>query len=81
LPAETGPYRVITQLGVLGFDDVSKEMMLLSVHPGINIDDVVENTGFKLIIPGNVSTTEPPTSEELKLLREEIDPSGIVIGK
>ena len=81
LPAETGPYKVITQLGVLGFDDVSKEMMLLSVHPGVTVDDVVENTGFKLIIPDDISTTEPPTSEELKLLREEIDPSGIVIGK
>ncbi len=81
LPAETGPYRVITQLGVLGFDDESKEMMLLSVHPGVTVEDVVENTGFKLIIPDNVSTTEPPTSDELRLLREEIDPSGIVIGK
>ena len=81
LPAETGPYRVITQLGVMGFHEETKEMMLLNVHPGITIDEVVENTSFKLIIPENVSTTSPPTSEELQLLREEIDPSGIVIGK
>ena len=81
LPAETGPYRVITQLGVMGFHEESKEMMLLNVHPGITVDDVVENTSFKLIIPENVPTTSPPTSEELQLLRTEIDPSGIVIGK
>lgn len=81
LPAETGPYRVITQLGVMGFHDESKEMMLLNVHPDVTVDDVVENTGFKLIIPEKVPSTSPPTSEELQLLREEIDPSGIVIGK
>ena len=81
LPAETGPYRVITQLGVMGFHEESKEMMLLNVHPGVSIDDVVENTSFKLIIPEKVSITSPPTGRELQLLREEIDPSGIVIGK
>lgn len=81
LPANTGPYRVITQLGVMGFHEESKEMMLLRVHPGITIDEVVKNTSFKLIIPDKVGETEPPTEEELRLLREEIDPSGIVIGK
>jgi acyl CoA:acetate/3-ketoacid CoA transferase beta subunit len=81
LPADTGPYRVISQLGVLGFHEETKEMMLQSVHPGISIEDVVENTSFKLVIPDQVSTIAPPTNEELKLLRKEIDPSGIVIGK
>ena len=81
LPAETGPYRVITQLGVMGFHEESKEMMLLNVHPGVSVDDVVENTSFKLIISEKVSITAPPTGRELQLLREEIDPSGIVIGK
>ena len=81
LPADTGPYRVITQLGVMGFNEESKEMMLLNVHPGVNVGEVVEKTSFKLIIPEKVPTTSPPTSEELKLLRTEIDPSGIVIGK
>ena len=81
LPAETGPYRVITQLGVMGFHEETKEMMLLNVHPGVTVDDVVENTSFKLIIPENVPATSPPTDKELQLLRDEIDPSGIVIGK
>lgn len=81
LPAETGPYRVITQLGVMGFHSLSKEMMLLSVHPGVKINEVVNNTGFELLIPEKIDTMMAPTDEELELLREEIDPSGIVIGK
>ena len=80
LPTETGPYRVITQLGVMGFDEETKEMMLLQVHPGVTIDEVIENTGFVLLI-GDVRETAAPSDEELRLLREEIDPSGIVIGK
>ena len=80
LPTETGPYRVITQLGVMGFDKETKEMTLLQLHPGVTVDDVRENTGFELLI-GDVIETEAPTDEELRLLREEIDPSGIVIGK
>lgn len=80
LPADTGPFRVITQLGVMAFDQPSKWMSLLSVHPGVTVEDIVENTGFDLLIPDEVSTTEPPTEGELRLLREEIDPAGIVIG-
>jgi len=81
LPSNTGPYRVITQLGIMGFDDGSKRMKLLSVHPGVTVEDVLDNTGFDMIISEEVSTTEPPTVRELKLLREEIDPAGIVIRK
>ena len=81
LPSGTGPYRVISQLGVMGFDGESKRMELMSVHPGVTVEDVVENTGFELVIPNEVGTTEPPRAEELRLLREEIDPVGIVIGK
>jgi len=80
LPSGTGPSRVITQLGVMGFDDATKRMKLLSVHPGVTVDEVKENTGFELIIPPNVTTTEPPSEEELRLLREVIDPARIVIG-
>jgi glutaconate CoA-transferase subunit B len=81
LPRETGPYRVITQLGIMGFDQESKKMKLISVHPGVKVDDVIENTGFELLIQEKVGTTKPPEDKELRLLREEIDPYGIVIGK
>ena len=80
LPRGTGPYRVITQLGVLGFDEETKAMKLLSVHPGVSVEDVVNNTSFQLVMPRDVGVTQAPSAEELRLLREEIDPAGIVIG-
>jgi len=79
LPAGTGPYRVITQLGIMGFDEKTKRMMLLSVHPGMTVDQVKASTGFELIVPDKVSVTKPPTEKELEVLRTEIDPAGIVL--
>lgn len=79
LPAGTGPYRVITQLGIMGFDEKTKRMTLLSVHPDITVDQVKANTSFSLIMPDKVGVTEPPTEKELKTLRTEIDPAGIVL--
>ena len=49
-------------------------MRLAATHPGVTVQEVVENTGFELIIPENVPVNEPPSAEELRLLREEIDP-------
>jgi glutaconate CoA-transferase subunit B len=80
LPEGSGPYRVITQLGVYGFDEETKMMKLLAVHPGITTNEVRENSGFEIIIPDEVETTDPPTEEELRLLHE-IDPTGMSIGK
>ncbi len=80
LPRNTGPHRVITQLGVMGFDEETKRMKLVSIHPGVTIKDIVANTGFKLIIPEDVPPTESPNGEELRLLREELDPNKIVMG-
>ena len=80
LPKNTGPHRVITQLGVYGFDNDTKEMMLLSTHPNVSIEDIKENSSFELNIPVNVETSEEPSDQELKILRQ-IDPMKIVIGK
>ncbi len=79
LPEDTGPYRVVTQLGVLGFDDSTKRMKLIAVHPGVSVDDVKANTAFELLVPPDVSVTAPPTAEEIRLLHNEIDPSHFVI--
>lgn len=79
LPKGTGPYRVVTDLAVLGYEEKTKRMMLLSLHPDANIGQVIENTEFELIIPKKVDVTQPPTEKELKLLREEIDPTEIFI--
>lgn len=79
LPQGTGPYRVVTDLALMGFDDTTKRMNLLAVNPGISVEQVKENTGFELIIPEKVDDNEPPTREELRILREEIDPTGLYI--
>jgi len=80
LPADTGPYRVITQLGLYGFDEATRRLKLLAVHPGVTVEQIQENSEFEILIPEHVETTKPPTPEERRLLRE-IDPTGMAIGK
>jgi glutaconate CoA-transferase subunit B len=81
LPAGTGPYRVITQLGIYGFDEQSKRLKLISLHPGVSLEDVKANSGLEIIIPDKVGTSPEPSEECLRILRQEIDPAGIVLGK
>ena len=80
LPRGSGPYRVISQLGVYGFDKESKQMTLISLHPGVTIEQVRENSGFEILIPKGISMTSPPSQKELQIL-QNIDPAGMVIGK
>ena len=81
LPEGSGPYRVITQFGIYGFDVETKRLKLISLHPGVTIADVKENSSFEIIIPDKIETSPEPTEEHLRILREEIDPAGIVLGK
>jgi len=71
-----GPEFVFSNLAVLGFDEESKRMKLISLHPGVTLDEVKVNTGFELIIPNHIPTTEPPSVEEQELIRNVIDTSG-----
>jgi len=73
-----GPSLVVTNLCQMDFDQQTKRIRLAAVHPGVSVEQVLENSGFDLIVPKEVPTTELPTYEELKLLRE-IDPLGIYI--
>ena len=73
-----GPSLVVTNLCQMDFDPKTKRIRLATVHPGVSVQQVVENSGFELIIPQNVPTTELPTYEELELLKA-IDPKGIYI--
>src|SRR5215471_14436065 len=68
-----GMYRVVTDLGMLSFDEASKRMKLLALHPGITADQVQQNTGFELLIPADLPVTDPPTEKELAVLRH-LDP-------
>ncbi len=74
----SGPSLVVTNLCQMDFDPQTKRIRLAAVHPGVSVEQVLENSGFDLIVPKEVPTTELPTYEELKLLRE-IDPLGIYI--
>lgn len=74
-----GPSKVITDLAVMGFDEKTKQMRLETVHPGVSVEKVKDETGFELIISSQVQTTVPPTSEELRILREVVDPTGFFL--
>ncbi len=80
LPAGGGPYRVITQLGIYGFDAETKRLALLSLHPGVTVAEVQANSEFEIAIPAQVPFTALPTPEEQRILRE-IDPARMVLGK
>jgi len=73
LPPGTGPYRVVSNLALMGYHPETKLMMLLGTQPGITVENVIENTGFDLLIADEVVENPPPTPEELRVLREEVD--------
>jgi acyl CoA:acetate/3-ketoacid CoA transferase beta subunit len=68
---------VVSNLGVFDFADETRSMGLVSVHPGVTVDDVIAATGFELVIPDDVPDTRLPTAEELDLVRNVLDPSGM----
>ena len=65
--------RIVTNLGIMGFDEQTKALRLESLNPGVSTQEVVDNTGFELLIPERIPVTEPPREAELGLLRS-IDP-------
>ncbi|MEU5978969.1 CoA-transferase [Streptomyces sp. NPDC047315] len=72
--------RVVSDLGVFDFATPDRTMRLVSVHPGVTVADVRAATGFELAVPdddGDVPSTRQPTPEELRLIREVIDPDGL----
>ena len=79
LPANTGPMAVISTLATMGFDPGTCRMRLDALHPGVTVEQVVENTGFELLMADEIKENPPPTAEELRTLREEIDPTGLYI--
>src|SRR5512136_1498403 len=72
----SGPYRVITQQALFGFDEKTKRMKLLEVRPGFTVQQIQEMVEFELIIPPNVPEMAEPTEEDLHLLRDVIDAEG-----
>ncbi len=69
--------RVVSNLGVFDFATPDHRMRLASVHPGVTVEEVVANTGFELVIEGDVPETRAPSDEELGIIRERLDPAGL----
>lgn len=73
----SGPEVVVSNLGVYRFDPTTGEMFLASIHPGVTPEQVRESTGWDLRLTHRVEETPPPTDEELRIIREELDPEGV----
>ena len=71
-----GMFRVVTDLAIMGFDEQSKEMKVLSLHEGVSNEQVQDNTGFDLAFDDTVQTTQAPAPEELAVVRE-LDPASL----
>jgi acyl CoA:acetate/3-ketoacid CoA transferase beta subunit len=68
---------VVSNLGVFDFGTPDHSMRVRSVHPGVTVDEVQEATAFPLVVDGELTETRLPTEEELRLIREVIDPQGL----
>ncbi|MCK7628205.1 CoA-transferase [Streptomyces sp. RS10V-4] len=69
--------RVVSNLGVFDFATPDHRMRLVSLHPGVTVGEVRDATGFALALPDEVAYTREPTGEELRLIREVLDPRGL----
>ena len=65
----------------MGFEETTKRMQVESLHPGVTWEQVQDHTGFELLRAGAVVETAPPSEQELRILREEVDPDGYVVGR
>ena len=81
LPPNAGPYKVVTDCCVFGFNKETKEMEIESLHPGVTFNDVQNRCSFKINVRAGLkpAPTQEPTQKELEILRREIDPRGQVI--
>jgi len=73
-----GPSVVVTDLAVYGFNS-DGEMELRTIHPGATLDEVKATIGWEIRVPKKVAETLAPTTEELRLIREELDPTGAYV--
>jgi glutaconate CoA-transferase subunit B len=81
LPLGAGPHKIITDMGLMDFEPETKRMRVISINPGCSFKDLQDNCGFELLQAAKVAETEPPTEEELTILREEVDPYRYTVGR
>jgi glutaconate CoA-transferase subunit B len=75
-----GPKKVYTDLCVWDFDPETETMRVATLHDGVTRDDVVAECGFAVDFSPALHPTQPPSREELRLIREEIDREGLFLG-
>jgi glutaconate CoA-transferase subunit B len=71
-----GPTAIITDMGIFRFDKETREMTLVSLHPGCSVEAVQEQVGWQMRVADDLIETEPPSPEQLRIMREELDPAG-----
>jgi glutaconate CoA-transferase subunit B len=72
-----GPELMITDKAVLNFDNPEREMQLSELYPGVTLQDVQAEVGWPLRLAATIGKTAPPTNEEIRLIRDEVDPQGM----
>ncbi len=75
-----GPKWCVTPLCVMDFCPQTRHLRLRSLHPGVTLEQVQDQTGFELLVPPQVPTTPPPSAAELEVLRTRVDPEGLLRG-
>ena len=81
LPVGAGPYKIITNMAIMDFEPESKRMRVISIHPGYDFSDVQNKCGFELLKADKIAETRPPENNELQILREQVDPYKVIIGR
>jgi glutaconate CoA-transferase subunit B len=79
LPEDTGPHLIISDLGIFGFDPETREAILERIHEGVDPEDVKCAVRWPLKVSPHLELIPPPTEEELRILREEVDPHGMFL--
>ena len=80
LPAHCGPQAVVTDLGVMRFDERTKRMFVAERYPGVTAEEIQRNTSFDIDVSRAVES-RPPEPECLEILRRQLDPDRVYIGK
>lgn len=81
LPANTGPYKVITQEAIFDFDEETHQMRLIAMMPWVTEEQVLSKMEFEPLIADKLERMEPPTEEELTIIRAQIDPGGLTVSR
>lgn len=81
MPANTGPYKIITQEAIFDFDEETHQMRLIAMMPWMTVEQVLSKMEFEPLIADKVERMEPPTDEALTIIRAQIDPGGLTVSR